>query len=43
MIADINLLIKKEENKKKERQRKERKEKTIRGIKLNINQRAIPV
>ena len=41
MIADIHLLFSKEE--KKRRETKKRKEKPVRSIKLNINQRAIPV
>ena len=47
IIADIQLLFKKEEEEEKKNsgvdKEKKRKEKTVRSIKLNINQMAIPV
>ena len=42
IIADIQLFLKKRE-KNRGKQRKKGDEKTVRGIKLNINQRTIPV
>ena len=42
IIADIQLFLKKRE-KNRGKQRKKGNEKTVRGIKLNINQRTIPV